>query len=154
MTWCHDNIVDYVAEKYFDLENVCGSNRQYTNLSYIILSQAGPWQILIKEWIHSLALSSRRQTHPAQWQPCIDGIHAFALKNTCCLCMEIFSMITTKHVSWQGPLLLTWFNFNPSIPLYNGCDYLSMLGLKLNHVSKRGPRCNHPPFWAEPRFNK
>ena len=27
--------------------------------------------------------------------------------------------------------------FNP--PLYNGRDYLSMLGLKLNHVSKRGP---------------
>ena len=24
---------------------------------------------------------------------------------------------------------------------YNGCDYLSMLGLKLNHVSKRGHRC-------------
>ena len=23
---------------------------------------------------------------------------------------------------------------------YNGCDYLSMLGLKLNHVSKRGPK--------------
>ena len=23
----------------------------------------------------------------------------------------------------------------------NGCDYLSMLGLKLNHVSKRGPLC-------------
>ena len=23
---------------------------------------------------------------------------------------------------------------------YNGCNYLSMLGLKLNHVSKRGPR--------------
>ena len=23
--------------------------------------------------------------------------------------------------------------------LYNGCDYISMLGLKLNHVSKRGP---------------
>ena len=27
--------------------------------------------------------------------------------------------------------------FHPT--LYNGCDYLSMLGLKLNHVSKRGP---------------
>ena len=24
--------------------------------------------------------------------------------------------------------------------LYNGCNYLSMLGLNLNHVSKRGPR--------------
>ena len=24
--------------------------------------------------------------------------------------------------------------------LYNGCDYISMLGLKLNHVSKRGHR--------------
>ena len=27
--------------------------------------------------------------------------------------------------------------FHPT--LYNGCDYLSMLGLKLNHVSQRGP---------------
>ena len=79
----------------------------------------------------------------------------------------------------QGPLLLTWFNFNPImdneshallcvgwnylfIPklqrwhrwslgmdkwlhpiLYNGCDYLSMLGFKLNHVSKRCPRWQH-----------
>ena len=25
--------------------------------------------------------------------------------------------------------------------LYNGCNYLSMLGLKLDHVSKRGPWC-------------
>ena len=31
-----------------------------------------------------------------------------------------------------SPLLLTWFSFNPSK------DYLSMLGLRLNHVSKRG----------------
>ena len=65
-----------------------------------------------------------------------------------------------------GPLLLTWINTNSSkwgwnyssIPklqwlhnwsfgmdkqfyptYYNGCNYLSMLGLKLNHVSKRGP---------------
>ena len=28
--------------------------------------------------------------------------------------------------------------FHPTF--YNGCNYLSMLGLKLNHVSKRGPR--------------
>ena len=27
---------------------------------------------------------------------------------------------------------------------YNGCNYLSMLGLKLNHVSKRGHWCNKP----------
>ena len=27
--------------------------------------------------------------------------------------------------------------FHPTV--YNGCDYLSMLGLKLNHVSKRAP---------------
>ena len=25
------------------------------------------------------------------------------------------------------------------LTLYQACDYLSMLGLKLNHVSKRGP---------------
>ena len=28
--------------------------------------------------------------------------------------------------------------FHPTV--YNGCNYLSMLGLQLNHVSKRGPR--------------
>ena len=33
-----------------------------------------------------------------------------------------------------------WFHLTP----YNGCNYLSMQGLKLNHISKRGPRCwNH-----------
>ena len=31
---------------------------------------------------------------------------------------------------------------NPTI--YNGCDYLSMLGLKLNHASKRGHRQHTP----------
>ena len=29
---------------------------------------------------------------------------------------------------------------------YNGCDYLSMLGLKLNHVRKRGHRSPEAPF--------
>ena len=28
------------------------------------------------------------------------------------------------------------------------CDYLSMLGLKLNHVSKRGPRWHDIPWWC------
>ena len=32
-----------------------------------------------------------------------------------------------------------WSNFIP--PLYHGCDYLSMLGLIIIHVTKRGPRC-------------
>ena len=31
-----------------------------------------------------------------------------------------------------------FLNFHPTF--YNGCNYLSMLGLKLNHVIKRGPR--------------
>ena len=30
--------------------------------------------------------------------------------------------------------------FHPT--LYDGCNYLSMLGFKLIHVSKRGPRCS------------
>ena len=31
-----------------------------------------------------------------------------------------------------------WMSIYPT--LYNGCDYLSMLGLKLLNVNKRGPR--------------
>ena len=75
--------------------------------------------------------------------------------------------VDTADICWQidttGPLLLTWNNFNPSMDcylpgkvwdeityafmnfigaihptLYNGCNYLSMLELKLNQVSKRG----------------
>ena len=45
---------------------------------------------------------------------------------------------------WWPPLL-TWINFNPSMlihsTLYNGCNCLSILGLKLNDVNKRGPSC-------------
>ena len=38
------------------------------------------------------------------------------------------------------PLLIEWIDkVHPT--LYNGCNYLSMLGLKLDHVSERGPRC-------------
>ena len=32
---------------------------------------------------------------------------------------------------------------------HNGCNYLSMLGLKLNHVSKRGHRSPTTRLWAE-----
>ena len=45
-----------------------------------------------------------------------------------------------KHKCWcQWPLLLTWFNFNLGMDklfhptLYNGCNYLSMLGLVTSH---------------------
>ena len=44
---------------------------------------------------------------------------------------------------------LGWMS-NSTPPFYNWFDYLSMLGLKLNHVSKRGPwnllTANHPPL--------
>ena len=35
--------------------------------------------------------------------------------------------------------------FHPT--LYSTCDYLSMLGFKLNHVSKRGPSASAPSCW-------
>ena len=39
--------------------------------------------------------------------------------------------------------------FHPT--LYNGCSYLSMLWLKLNHVSKKGPWCHQEQLtsWAK-----
>ena len=76
-------------------------------------------------------------------------------------------MSPSYPVTLLWPLLLTWFNFNLSMDKqlqaqlsvgwnylhhwslgmdkelhpthYNGCNYLSMLGLKLIHVSKSGP---------------
>ena len=37
--------------------------------------------------------------------------------------------------------------FHPT--LYWACDYLSMLGLKLNHVSKRGHKMYHNDTWSQ-----
>ena len=90
--------------------------------------------------------------------------------------MRLSASVPTTRCWDQWPLLLTWFNLNPSTdkklhplqylgwnhwsipklqrcnrwslgmdmlfhPTFNwACDYLSMLGLKLNHVSKRGNR--------------
>ena len=85
---------------------------------------------------------------------------------------------------WGWGLLSTWIYFHPSMrdsvkggmklltvpkllwlhkfrmdkwfhpAFYNGCNYLSMLGLKLNHVSKRAPGalhhimlCDHSTYW-------
>ena len=42
--------------------------------------------------------------------------------------------------------------FNPT--LYNGCHYLSMRGLQLNHVSKRGPRCSPVKVWPFGRLDE
>ena len=41
----------------------------------------------------------------------------------------------------RGEITYPFPNFNGQVhpTLYNGCNYLSMLGLKLNNVSKRGP---------------
>ena len=39
--------------------------------------------------------------------------------------------------------------------VYNGCNYLSMLGLKLNHVSKSGQRdetVGHDKYWFSVKF--
>ena len=44
---------------------------------------------------------------------------------------------TWDEIIYQFP------NFHPT--LYNGCNYLSMQGLKLNHVSRRGSWCISAP---------
>ena len=38
--------------------------------------------------------------------------------------------------------------------LYQACDYLSMLGLKLNHVSKRGHRGTYQYSWKERNLDR
>ena len=104
------------------------------------------------------------------WQPVYVSVQPHnSFGKTWCISITGFQMqnyLTPNQT--LAPLLLTWFNFNPSwksvgwsylfIPklqrlhfwslgldkkfhstLSNGCNYLSMLRVKLNHVSKRGP---------------
>ena len=62
---------------------------------------------------------------------------------------SVYYMKYTLEETWyQGHLLLTWFNLNPSMDQLHllqsvGLIYLSTLGLKLIHVSKRGHCCLH-----------
>ena len=51
---------------------------------------------------------------------------------------------SSKSLNWlhlwhQYPLLLTWITLIPEW-ISAGSDYLPLLGLKLNHISNRGPR--------------
>ena len=53
---------------------------------------------------------------------------------------KVWIEITYPFPNFNGATIevLEWINkFN--LTFYNGCKYLSMLGLKLNHVSKRDP---------------
>ena len=45
--------------------------------------------------------------------------------------------ITYPFLNFNGATVEITYQFH--LTLYQACDYLSMLGLKLNHVSKRGP---------------
>ena len=84
------------------------------------------------------------------------GLHVHnpcVLSEPICLAINTPGAVANKdHYSGLGHILLSWINFNPnmnksftSIIKYEmkllscACDYLSMPGLKLKHVSKRGP---------------
>ena len=45
-------------------------------------------------------------------------------------------------------------NFNPHFIMYNKCDYLSMVGLKLIHVSKRDPESPGSIKWSHYMFTR
>ena len=91
------------------------------------------------------------------------------------LIVSDYSGSSTRTFNTVAPLL-TWFNFNPSLekllhPYYKmwcnrwslgmdkllrpthylACGYLSMLGLKLNHVGKSGPSWTHTKLDGEIR---
>ena len=52
--------------------------------------------------------------------------------------------------NFNGETIWEWIsNF---ITLYNGCNYLSMLGLKLIHVNKRGPCWSKVIEWKFPHY--
>ena len=61
----------------------------------------------------------------------------------CVMTLPIHSQILTV-VPWYL-VIGKWFH--PT--LYDGCNYLCMLGLKFIHVSKGGPSINHPSDWAK-----
>ena len=52
---------------------------------------------------------------------------------------------------WDGIILHRWslgMDKEYYATLYNGINYLSMLRLKLNHISKRGPMCLLVGIWS------
>ena len=58
---------------------------------------------------------------------------------------ELWDKITHPFPNFSGTTVEVWeliINFIP--PLYNGCNYWSMMWFKLKHVSNRGSRCKWP----------
>ena len=51
----------------------------------------------------------------------------------------MWSEITYPFPNFNGATVGVWEWISNFIPHYNGCNYLSMIRLKLNHVSERDP---------------
>ena len=63
------------------------------------------------------------------------------LSPTCLNLIPVWISNYIHYTVWDE-ITYSFPNFNGAhTTLYQECDYLSMLGLKLNHVSKRGHRC-------------
>ena len=52
---------------------------------------------------------------------------------------KVWDEISYRFPNPNGCIVEVWEWIGSSIPHLNRCNYLSMLGLKLNHVGKRGP---------------
>ena len=52
---------------------------------------------------------------------------------------QVWDKITNPFPNFNEAIVEVWDWISNFIPLYDGCNYLSMLGLKLNHGGKRAP---------------
>ena len=61
---------------------------------------------------------------------------------------KVWDEITYPFPNFNGGTVEVWEWISNFIPPFTSwaCDYISMLGLKLNHVSNRGPWCFHEDF--------
>ena len=65
---------------------------------------------------------------------------------------KVWDEIIYPFPNFNGCTVEVWEWLNNFTPHYNGCNYLSMLGLKLIHFSKRGPwSVSYPP--PKPMFH-
>ena len=64
---------------------------------------------------------------------------------------KVWDEIIYSFSNFNGCTVEVWewiSNFIPHFTFHNGCDYLSMLGSKLNQINKRGPVSSAAMYWV------
>ena len=98
----------------YKVTNSCGRlNKKMSSYQYMI-SHHKDKTVSRPSYLHNGNHHTRKDLLYIETRPCLFKFCRFSLKN-CLMLANLHQPLCEREIEHQGPLLLTWFNFNPSM---------------------------------------